>query len=144
MYAIKTLHRVVGGISTAGRAPVDKIVVPGTHRLTEIELPKLPGIGKYARALKRTLQLDVHTSKITKRVEHATYEAIAIKDKKMKILPNDDSWYITMRALHKAHKDSIKVPNYGKAALTGFVFEVLQRDAPTRHLRGSSKMHLGH
>nr|UVG55926.1 putative RNA-dependent RNA polymerase [Poaceae Liege totivirus 3] len=131
-YTIKCAHRVVGGISENQDADTDVLIEPGLSRQTGVVVPELPGVKAFARALDKELQLDIPVQKIETRLYKATYEAVVVKDRKMRILrPNIDLWYDRVKRIYKAHKGGINVASYGKAALIGFSLEILCRDAPT-------------
>nr|UVG55953.1 putative RNA-dependent RNA polymerase [Poaceae Liege totivirus 18] len=131
-YLIKNAHRVVGGISEAQDSRVDILVEPGMLKQDGIAVPELKGVKAYARALTRELKLNVSMQAMEKRLYKATYEAVVVKNRKMKINHlNEDQWYVKVKRIYKAHKGSIAVANYGKAALVGFSLEILSRDAPS-------------
>jgi hypothetical protein len=131
MYRIKNTHRVAGGISEEKDATVTCTVTPSPLDTTSVELPTLPGVYDYARELQRQLLTKVDIKAINKRIIRATYEAVVIKNRKMTLtVPEDREWYCTMKALHKAHRGHIPTANYGKAAMTGFAIEVINREAP--------------
>lgn len=126
MYMIKTMHRVVGGISESAGADVTRIVCPGTVQSAGTDLPELPGIRDYALKLHSVLELPVHIKTYMSRLKKATLEAVVIKARKMNISAQEDyEWYKVARSLYKAHKGAITTSNYGKAALVGFGLDLL-------------------
>lgn len=142
-YNIKTIHRCAGGVSTYPDARVDLKVLTGLNEQHHIALPKLPGIQAFADVIYDDLELEVSRRQIVERIERATYEAVMEKNRTNRTVPINDAWYITMRALYKAHRGTLSVLNYGKAALVGLSFKLLDVKAPclalTRFLRSSSR-----
>jgi hypothetical protein len=140
-YNIKAIHRSAGGISTYPDARVDMKVQSGLNQIMDVKLPKLPGIQAFSNVVIRSLNLDVSRKKVVERIERATYEAVLEKNRTNRTIPTQDEWYATMRSLYKAHKGTISIANYGKAALTGLSFRLLDAKAPdlalTRFLRHS-------
>ncbi|QGY72630.1 putative RNA dependent RNA polymerase [Plasmopara viticola lesion associated toti 3] len=130
-YVIKNAHRVVGGISEEEDATASVLIEPGMLQQQGVSVPELKGVKAFARALTRQLRLNISMHTMEKRLYKATYEAVVVKNRKMKISrKNDDQWYVKVKRIYKAHKGSIAVANYGKAALIGFSLEILSRDAP--------------
>nr|WGM49137.1 RNA-dependent RNA polymerase [Umbelopsis dimorpha virus 2] len=130
LYDIKNYHRVVGGINDAERAPVDKIIEK--EKISRVsELPEdLPGVSDYAKQIKKALDLDVSHNEIYQRIYKATLNAVQLVRTSVSSRPNElESQSIVFRALYKAHSDVTSSPLYGKAMLTGFVFDVLNKGA---------------
>jgi len=135
-YDIKILHRVVGGINSEEYAPINKIVL--TNKIEKpTEMPeKMPGVNAYANAVKRTLDLDVDIGMIVKRVYNATVKAVQMTRIRQTVVENsDERRYRLWRALYKAHSDVAEMPLFGKAMLTGFVFDVLAKSSQLDTLR---------
>lgn len=125
-YMVSQIHRVMGGTSDSPDAlltyKVEKEKGQSNHTLPE----KLPGVADYAMQLKETLELDVPIEKISERVYSATLNAVQLVRTAVKVVPNDDMQQaVVYRALYKAHGDVSQMPTFGKALLTGFVFDVL-------------------
>jgi hypothetical protein len=130
MYTIKSTHRVCGGVSNAIDSSIDSVISASQDVRAKIEIPRLPGVSDYAAQLVLALNLPVSQQQMESRLYKATYEAVAIKDKKMQISPRGgDEWYRYVKNIYKAHRGSIKIANYGRAALVGYTMDVLQRDA---------------
>jgi hypothetical protein len=128
LYTIKVTHRVAGGISERPDAPVKQRIVQEevTH---EVELPqKMPGITDYSLALRRSLDLKVDVAVVVKRVKQATLNAVQMVRRYHAVVTNDrEQQYMVYRALNGAYSDIASMPLFGKAMLTGFVFDVLSR-----------------
>lgn len=131
MYAIKYTHRVAGGISEEIDSGTAMFVSPGELRKGEIEVPKLAGVGAYAREVAIALQMEDKTDEMVKRVYKATYEAVTPKNRRMKIQRNTkEQWCINVKAIYKAFRGSVDVAGFGKAALVGLAIDVLTREKP--------------
>jgi len=130
-FRIKLAHRVVGGVSDDPSADIDVLIKPSRNTQQDIALPQLPAIQSYAEALVRKLDRIIPYSKTVDRITSATLNAVLEKARTMEIVPNTDNWYEVMRSLYKAHRGSLTTPNFGKALLVGFLFEVLQAEAPS-------------
>nr|UVG55950.1 putative RNA-dependent RNA polymerase [Poaceae Liege totivirus 16] len=131
MYLIKTSHRVAGGISEQVDSRTDVFVKPGVMRKGDIEVPKLSGVGAYAREVAVALQMEDRTEEMVKRVYKATYEAVVPKNRRMGVFANRNKpWCDNVKAIYKAFRGSIDTAGYGKAALVGFAIDVLLRDRP--------------
>jgi hypothetical protein len=129
-YKIKESHRSSGGISSALDADVDTDITSRQHNATVLDLPRtLPGIPTYAKVIEAALQLDHSVGTYAKRLEKATLEAVMPKERLSQMRPAEDvSWNRAMRSIFKAHRGTLRVAEYGKAALVGFGFEVIGRD----------------
>jgi len=131
MYIIKNAHRVVGGISEEKDATDGILISSGMRSKKGVAIPDLPGVNAYAREIHRAMDINVTLKEITKRLYDATYEAVAVKNRKMKIsMENTDRWFVNVRRIYKAHKGAQLSQNYGKAALVGFALEILGKEAP--------------
>lgn len=126
MLTIKTSHRVVGGIASDIDAPTDNLITPGLTRAVPVEISSLPAIQDYAELLKSVLNFEVSVRKLMSRLERATLEAVTEKARSMRVVPNSDSWYQRVKWIYKAHKGTISVANYGKAALVGMTIDALR------------------
>nr|UYL95666.1 MAG: RNA-dependent RNA polymerase [Nanning Totiv tick virus 3] len=142
-YTIKTTHRAAGGVSKSLDSDVSNLIVAGRTERGDTVLPVLPGVSAYAWQVKEKLLIDVSFSRVRQRIENATYEAVLLKSRSVKIVPTEDRWYAIMRSLYKAHRGAIRVKDYGKAALTGYAYELLVSVAPneplTLFLKNSSR-----
>jgi hypothetical protein len=142
LYYIKTTHSVAGGISIRPDANVKHLIVQDKVT-TEVNLPThLPGVNAYALTLKKTLNLDVKNEIIIKRIRQATLNAVQLVRTHHSVIPNkDEQRYTVYRALKGAYSDVASMPLFGKAMLTGFIFDVLtqshQTTALSRLLNGS-------
>ncbi|QGA70771.1 RNA-dependent RNA polymerase [Trichoderma koningiopsis totivirus 1] len=125
-YKVSQIHRVMGGTSDSPDAllshRIEKEKGQSNHTLPE----KLPGVADYAMQLKETLELEVPIEKISERVYSATLNAVQLVRTAIKVVPTEDKQKaVVYRALYKAHDDVSQMPTFGKALLTGFVFDVL-------------------
>nr|WGM49131.1 RNA-dependent RNA polymerase [Umbelopsis gibberispora virus 2] len=138
LYLIKNSHRVVGGISVAQEAPIGDLVVLEKQEAL-CELPeKLPGVDAYAKTIHRVLDLKQSVGEVRKRIYKATLNAVQLTRSKVVILKNENvEQYRVYRALYKAHEDVATLPMFGKAMLTGFVFDVL---AKAKQMQGLSRI----
>nr|UVG55924.1 putative RNA-dependent RNA polymerase [Poaceae Liege totivirus 2] len=127
MYKIKSLHRVVGGVSENDMADTDKIVQPVFHAEEELDLPPLPGVYDYATQIIKALDIQLPYSSVVKRLRNATFEAIMEKKRKMNLVSNYDEWYVNVKRIYRAHKGKMSIPNYGKAALVGVTVDLLRK-----------------
>jgi len=135
LYTIKTSHAVVGGCSESRTAPVDVII--DYKKEGEVEgLPKhLPGVIAYARALKKQLELKVELPEVIARIYSATENAVKLVREQVSFnKPRDVMRYKRYKALYKAHKEVAETPTFGKAMLTGFLFDVLAAKSRSRTL----------
>nr|UXL82809.1 RNA-dependent RNA polymerase [Conidiobolus adiaeretus totivirus 2] len=125
-YDIRESHRVVGGIQEAENAQVKKTITIDREPMST-ELPEhLPGVIAYAKSLKETLSLDVHVSEVIKRIKRATLNAVQMTRNNIKVVETEDvQRYMALRSLYKSYADVTDSPLFGKAMLTGFVFDVL-------------------
>jgi hypothetical protein len=143
MYAIKETHRVCGGVSTSMDSRVDVHIEPGVVRTGDLEIPALPGIQAFALEILKDLKLEISLPSLVKRVTKATYAAVLEKARDVTVSATSDSWYVVMRALFKAHSGTLRIANFGKAALTGLGLELLQKkarvNALTRMLNHSTR-----
>nr|AFH09416.2 RNA-dependent RNA polymerase [Xanthophyllomyces dendrorhous virus L2] len=131
IYLIKNAHRVVGGISEEKDSKMGVLITSQLRAQKNVSIPYLPGVNEYANEIHKALKINVSIKTICDRLYDATYEAVSIKDRKMKILrENRDQWFVNVRRIYKAHKGSQLSQNYGKAALVGFALEVLGREMP--------------
>lgn len=135
LYRALRAHRVVGGCDGAPDAPIEyEIIKERTSKVAELP-EKMPGVRAYARDLKRVLELDVAEEKIADRVYNATLNAVQLVRTSINVQRTaDKNRAAVFRALYKAHADVAEMPLYGKAMLTGFVFDVLASQARTRVL----------
>nr|WGM49135.1 RNA-dependent RNA polymerase [Umbelopsis dimorpha virus 1a] len=129
LYTVKNNHRVAGGISDDLAAGI-KVVVVKDKGGKVAELPSyLPGLADYAQMLKRSLQLNIEVERIAKRLYKATLNAVKLERTRVSLqTPRDPRQLTVYRALYKAHHDATDNPVYGKAILTGFVFDVLSKN----------------
>jgi len=135
MYIIKTAHAVVGGCSESKTAPVEVYI--DYKKEGEVEgLPRhLPGVIAYARALKKQLELKVELPEVITRIYSATENAVKLVREKVSFnKPSDVMRYKRYKALYKAHKEVAETPTFGKAMLTGFLFDVLAAKSRSRTL----------
>nr|VUD77425.1 RNA dependent RNA polymerase [Umbelopsis ramanniana virus 4] len=137
LYRIKYSHRVAGGISDGLGAPIDQVI--NKDQVGRIaELPDyLPGIADYSNVLKKSLNLNMEVSKIAKRIYSATLNAVKLERTKVHTeVPENIEQLKVYRALYKAHSDATDNAAFGKAILTGFVFDVLSRNDKANTLMG--------
>nr|WGM49139.1 RNA-dependent RNA polymerase [Umbelopsis dimorpha virus 1b] len=129
LYTVKNNHRVAGGISDDDGASI-KVVVVKEKGGKVAELPSyLPGLADYAQILKKSLQLNIEVERIAKRLYKATLNAVKLERTRVFLQnPRDPRQLTVYRALYKAHQDATDNPVYGKAILTGFVFDVLSKN----------------
>lgn len=131
LFTIKTTHRVAGGISEELDSRTDMMVTAGVLQKGDIVIPRLPGVGEYAREVAVSLQMEAKTEEMVKRIYKATYEAVVPKNRRMQVRRNwNQQWCDNVKAIYKAFKGSIETAGYGKAALVGFAIDVLMRDKP--------------
>jgi len=125
-YTIKQAHRVMGGISTAADSSVSHLIEIKTYK-SEVPLKKnLPGVLAYASRLAKTLNLDVPLRKICDRVYTATLNAVQLVRKKVTISKTDDEQrYKVLKGVYKAYSDVSDNALFGKAKMTGFIFDVM-------------------
>nr|WGM49123.1 RNA-dependent RNA polymerase [Umbelopsis ramanniana virus 7] len=137
LYRIKYSHRVVGGIADGLAAPIDRVIKKDqVGRIAELP-DYLPGIADYSTMLKKTLNLQIEVSKIAKRIYSATLNAVKLERTKVHTEdPEDLEQLKVYRALYKAHSDATDNAAFGKAILTGFVFDVLSRNDKAQTLMG--------
>nr|WGM49133.1 RNA-dependent RNA polymerase [Umbelopsis ramanniana virus 8b] len=135
LYDIKHYHRVVGGVSDDQFAPIDKMIIK--ENVPQVsELPSsLPGVMDYSKQIKQTLDLEVPLREVYKRIYKATLNAVQLVRTSVKSVDNTNKHkFVMFRALYKAHADVTSSPLYGKAMLTGFVFDVLNKGDSNRAL----------
>lgn len=135
LYMIKSSHRVVGGISDLDDAPVDCIIEKDKAGKI-LPLPEnLPGVMDYSIMLRKTLDLDVPLTEVYKRIYSATLNAVQLVRTSVQHTYNTDlRQYEVFRALYKAHAEATATPLFGKAMLTGFVFDVLTKSTNMTNL----------
>jgi hypothetical protein len=140
-YMIKTSHRVVGGISAA-RDSLTSHLISVTKQKSEVVLKKnLPGIQAYATRLAKTLDLNVPIAKICDRVYTATLNAVQLVRKRISIEKVDDEQrYQVYKGLYKAYSDVSDNALFGKAKMTGFIFDVMSKSPD---LQGLSRILAG-
>lgn len=143
LWSIKNMHRVQGGISEHTDADVTRRVEVRTDVVT-VELDKsLPGIYEYAVALQSTLDLDVDVKIIRDKVYSATVDAVQMTRKSVSVIETENvEKAVVYRALYKAYGDVADSALFGKAKMTGFVFDVLTKHTQLYALAriiGSSK-----
>jgi hypothetical protein len=128
LYDIKTMHRVVGGISERIDARTDILVKTDATR-SEVELPdSLPGVAAYASQIEKTLDIGIPVNEIADRIQKATSQAVQLVRYNQKIEPNEQAQlYRRLANLYKAHADMEVPQSYGKAMLVGFALDLLQR-----------------
>lgn len=130
MYEVKLTHRVLGGVSADCDALTNNKILTGRLNLKGVTIPRLAGVESYARKVRDALSLKVSYSNIADKLYDATYQAISEKDRTVEVVKNDDSWYLNVKRIYRAHRGSIKVANYGKAALVGHAYDFLQAGMP--------------
>ncbi|APG76048.1 hypothetical protein 2 [Wuhan insect virus 26] len=130
LYDIRTAHRVVGGIAEDVSARVDKFIRTSSESI-ETTLPDtLPGVDAYARLLKKVLELEVPVSVVSTRIRNATLNAVQLTRKTVTVEKTlNVQRYMVYRALYRAYADVTNNPMFGKAMLTGFIFDVLTQNA---------------
>ncbi|QUE40494.1 RNA-dependent RNA polymerase [Conidiobolus heterosporus totivirus 1] len=139
-FIIKTTHRVAGGISSRRNASIDNIVEIEEERQELMIDMKLPGVGAYADLIIAALDLQASRKKVRQRVFKATLNAVQLVRKSVTITPNDEQKrYLVLRALYKSFADVADNPLFGKAKMTGFVFDVLNTNPNMRLL--AMKLH---
>ncbi|BDF97662.1 RNA-dependent RNA polymerase [Syncephalastrum racemosum totivirus 1] len=128
MYAVKMTHRVAGGISDNPKGEIEYEI---NKQRTQVETalpPKMPGVQAYAEALKDSLKLKVPYGTVVERIYSATLNAVQLVRTSVKRDRVEDKYRMAVyRALYKAHHDIATTPLFGKAMLTGFVFDVLSK-----------------
>ncbi|BAT62482.1 RNA dependent RNA polymerase [Red clover powdery mildew-associated totivirus 3] len=129
MYAIKSIHRVNGGISQDMYAAVDREVlnVVNLEKSSVPELPKLPGIHDYADYVAKVLPIESKVKKMCEKLTKSTQDSVSMYFTTA-VLADCTSVQdrLNMKKIYKAHKGEIKVSQYGKAVLTGYGMELLR------------------
>jgi hypothetical protein len=143
LWAIKQIHRVAGGISEHIDANVNLKVEVHTSPTTVELNPSLPGVADYAVALRKTLELEVDIKTIADKVYSATIDAVRLTRKSASVVVTPDPQQARVyRGLYKAYADLADTALFGKAKMTGFVFDVLTKHTQLYALSriiGSSK-----
>lgn len=126
---IKRTHRVAGGISSRPDADIDSIIsVISDSSSVELSRYDLPAVDDYAVCLKQSLELDTPLHIIGDRVYSATLNAVRkVKQTLQFSAPYDTKRLRVWKALYKAYADVTDNALFGKAKMTGFVFDVLSK-----------------
>jgi len=128
-YAIKNSHRVVGGIDPSPTASILQTVITQTVAMTTELSPSLPGVLSYAKKLKSVLDLDVSVALVRDRVFSATLSAVQQVRKSITLTSTINvPRKIVHKALYKAYQEVTDNVAFGKAKMTGFVFDVMSKN----------------
>lgn len=137
-YTVKTSHRCVGGVSAHKWADVSHIITSSARRKGATQVGVLPGVVDYSRMVKAVLQLEKPLQPFISKIMKATYDAVIPKDRTVKVSVNKEKRrYEILRALFKVHAEETDIVNFGKAKMTGFLLDVLNRQeksGPLLHL----------
>lgn len=131
LYAIKNAHRVVHGISDKNDADVSTFVKTTVFKEDVSSLPTiLPGVVDYGVVLHSQFDIQVGVDVIINKLHKATRETVQKVRKTVYTEPNENVQQgVVHRALYKAYSEIAHSSTFGKAALVGFVFDVLSRDS---------------
>lgn len=128
LFKIKTTHRVAGGISENPLADVDcKVELEEGVNTVELE-KELPGVRDYSEKLVRDLEMDQEAQEVYKNIYKSTLDAVQLVRRKCKLILNDRAQqYRVLRGIYGAYSDMKGDTVLGKAMLTGFAFDVLNK-----------------